>query len=805
MLRNYFHSAWRNLSRNTGYSLINITGLTLGLTAVLLIALFVWDEKQYDVFVPASGSVFRLCTERSAEDGKSNNAVTPPMFATVIGREFPEAEQVARIMQIQSKGLFEKNDKSIYEGNGIMADPAFFAVFPLALKYGSTVKALDDPAAIILSEQLAERYFGTADPTGKEIMVNKHMYHIKAVLKNTDGRFHLPLSYIVTVPYSFMPMDSWRWQQFYTYVKLKPGSTIALLQKKLARYTQQKVDPITKPAGFTYHPFFQPLQKIHLYSADFKFDMAIRGNIAYVNGLTITGIFILLIACFNFINLSTAASLKRAKEVGVRKSAGAGRWQLVAQFISETMLVVILSLFIAISLTLLILPVSNTFTGKAIPLTILLKPVSLLLLTGLGIIITALVGFYPALVLSGYQPAKVLKGNFAASHSNNKTGWLRESLVVLQFALSGLLIISAITVYQQVDYLHHKNLGFNKDQLLFFPMRGDKMRKQYTDFKNELQQVAGVQSVSTGYGFPGDLVAGDEVLVPNGGSFKTFPATQLAVDEDYIRTLGLQLTAGRNFLPNSQPDKDHAFIINETAVKELGFGSPAAAIGQTLLWHVWISGQPDSLKKGQVIGVVKDFHYKSLYDKVTTAVLQLYPPAYSRVAIKIQSDKSISGIHAIQQIWNSYSPGYPIEYKFLDENFEQMYKAEDKLKVLLGLFTAIAVFIGCLGLFGLAAYTAARKTKEIGIRKVLGASINSIVVLLSKDFIRLVIIALLIASPVAWYCMNRWLQDFAYKVTITVWVFAGAGIAAILIALLTISLQAIKAAIANPVKSLRSE
>jgi len=807
MFKNYFKIAIRNLVRHKGFSFINIAGLTLGITAVLLIGLFVWDEKQYDHFIPEADRVYRIYNESTRTESISNVAATPPMFVTTIQQEYPEVEQTLRIVQLQSKGLFEKTDKKIYEEKGILAEPSFFHIFPLQLKYGSVEKALDDPHSIVISEQVSERYFGGTDPVGQTLSYNKEIFQVKAVLKNDRSRFHLAINYILPMAAANLPADrmqSWRWQQFYTYVKLKKTADIHLLQSKFQQFIKQKVHPITKEAGFTYLPVFQSLQKIHLYSAGFKFDMALTGNITYVNALTIIGIFILLIACFNFINLSTAKSVSRAKEVGVRKSIGASRKQLIMQFIGETMLLALISVILSVICTLLLIPSFNQFTGKALGLSVLLNPVTILLLT-IGTLLTGVIaGSYPAIVLSGFQPVKVLKGILTEANAG-QMHWLRRGLVVVQFAISGLLIISAIIVYQQVSYLHNKDIGFNKEELLFFPMRGKKMNADYTNFKTELLKAPGVRNVSLGYGFPGDLVAGDDIIVPQNGVPKTFPATQLMVDADYLKTFGVQLIAGRDFLQNSKPDEDEAFIINETAVKELGFGNPQKAIGQLLMWNVWFSSKADSLKKGHVIGVVKDFNYKSLYDKVSTAILQVYPPAYSRVAVKVNTAAISGSIQHIKEVWGRYSPDYPVEYKFLDENFEQMYKAEDKLKVLLSLFTGIAIFVGCLGLFGLAAYTAERKTKEIGIRKVLGASVSSIVALLSKDFLALVLIAFIIASPVAWYLMHKWLQDFAYRINIGIWVFVLAAVIALCIAMLTISIQAIKAAMANPIKSLRTE
>jgi putative ABC transport system permease protein len=794
------------MARHRGFSFINIGGLTLGLTACLLIGLFVRDERQFDTFVPEGDRIYRIYNERTNNEGTENVAGTPPMYNTTLKQEYAEIDQTVRIMKLQSKDLFAVGEQKIYEEGGIAPDSTFFQVFPLAFLHGTAAKALDDPASIVLSEEMAVRYFGKENPVGKEIQRNGQAFQVKGVFKS-DPKFHLPITYIIPISAIQIPrkrMESWGWQQFYSYVKVKEGADITQVQAKFGEYVRQKVDPITKEGGMSYRPIFQPLHRIHLYSADFKFDLlAIRGNITYVNALTIIALFILLIACFNFVNLAIAQSLQRAKEVGVRKAIGASRQQLMGQYITETVLLTFISITLAVGLTFLTLPWLNRFTEKHITFDLFTNPLLLLILLVLTVGIGVLAGFYPALVLSGFQPVKVLKGTLVSDATPGRVPWLRNGLVVVQFALSVLLIISAIVVLRQVDYLHNKDLGLNKDQIMFFPMRGEQLFANHQTFKNELLRSPGVASVSIGYGFPGDMFAGDQIIVPKEGEQTSQHATHLLVDFDYIKTLGLQLVAGRDFSEKMKTDPDQAFIINETAVKELGLGTPEKALGKTLHWPTWQN--QDSLKKGQIIGVVKDFNYKSLYDKVETAVIHIYPDAYWKVAVKMRSADITSTVQDVQSVWNKFSPDYPIEYTFLDENFEQMYKAEDKLKSLLGLFTAMTIFVACLGLFGLAAYTAERRKKEIGIRKVLGASVQGIVVLLSKDFVKLVIISLLIASPVAWYFMNQWLEGFAYRVDMNLWVFALAGLLAVLIALITVSFQAIKAGMSNPVKSLRTE
>lgn len=805
---NFLKTAFRNIAKHKGFSFINIAGLTLGLTACILIGLFVWDENQYDKFIPGGEQVYRVYSRYTNNEGTNNMAVASPMFATTLQQDFPEVQQTARVMMTAPyKMLIEAGKTKLYEESGFYVDSTFFEVFPLVFKNGTPANALDDPSSIVISGEMAERFFGDADPVGKQMLMDKQPLLVKGVFEK-NPKFHLQFNFLRPISCMGLPqarMQSWGWHQFFNYVKVKKGTNLQALQTKFQAEVKQKSAPSAANAQTTDVPLFQPLRDIHLYSSDFKFDMAQRGNITYVRALTIIAAFILLIACFNFVNLATAKSLQRGKEVGIRKAVGAGRKQLMLQFIGETIVLSCISIVLAVALASLLLPWLNQFTGKQITLALFANPVVILLFIALAFVVGVLAGFYPALVLSGFRPVKVLKGSSAGDDRAGKIPWLRHSLVVIQFSLSVLLIISAIVVFSQVNYLHHKDLGFNKEQIMFFPMRGDNMGKNVEAFKNELLRSKGVSSVSVGYGFPGDAVAGDEIIVNRKGRQVSQSATQLMVDYDYIKTLGLQVIAGRDFSKAMGTDKDHAWIINETAVTQLGFGIPEKAIGQTLSWHPWGARNPDSLKVGKVIGVVKDFNYKSLYDKVETAVMQIFPDAAWKVAVKMKTANISNTLTDVRNAWNKFAPEYPIEYKFLDENFEQMYNAEDKLRSLLWIFTGIAIFVGCLGLFGLAAYTAERRKKEVGIRKVLGASTQGVVLLLSKDFIKLVIVSLIIASPVAWYFMHVWLQDFAYRIDMGWWVFGIAAITALSIAFATVSFQAIKAAVANPVKALRSE
>ncbi|PJJ54925.1 ABC transporter permease [Hymenobacter chitinivorans] len=810
MFKNYLLVAYRNLVRHKGFSFLNIAGLALGLTACLLIGLFVHDELQFDRFVPAADRIYRVYTQQTKTETPEIFSSVSPMFATSLKQEFPEVEQTMRILMTGSSlNLLEVGEKKIYVEDGIIADSTFFSIFQLPFKYGSAAGALDGTTSVVLAEDVARTFFGDVNPVGQELKINKSTLVVKGVLQNGLDKFHRKVNYILPMAAAQLPkprMSNWGWQQFYTYVKLRPGADARQTQAKLQRYLVEKVQPtLSEKDKLTAVPYLQPLREVHLYSASFKYDSAIKGNITYVKALALIAGFILLIAGFNFVNLATAKSMQRAKEVGIRKTIGASQQQLMLQFLSETVLLTLASVVLAAVLTSLLLPSLNAFTGKTMTFDVLRNPALLGGLALLTVVVGLVAGFYPALVLSSFQPVKVLKSAVVTDGIFGRVQWLRHGLIVVQFALSVFLIVCALVVFRQVSYLHNKDLGFNREQIMFFPMRGENMTKHYETFKHELQQVPGVAAVSIGYGFPGDQVAGDGLQVPTNGEMKEHSVTQLMVDYDYIKTLGLQLVAGRDFSRALSTDQDHGFILNETAVREFGFGSPQQALGQKVQWPVWNEKNPDSLKVGQIIGVVKDFHYKSLYDRLEPAVLQIFPPAYWKVAVKLKADNLGSSLEGVKQVWAKFSPETPIEYRFLDDNFAQLYQAEDKLQTLLFSFTGVAIFVGCLGLFGLATYAAERRKKEIGIRKVLGADVLTIVGLLSREFLLLVGVAAVIAFPLAWLALSRWLQDFAYRISIPWWAFGAAGLLAAAVAFLTVSYQALKAATTNPIRNLRAD
>lgn len=806
MFRNYLKTALRNLWRYKGFSLINIASLTIGIVGCLVIGVFVWDELKYDKWVPDGKNIYRLYEDRLDNGSSSLAAVTAPAYATFLQRNYPEVDTTLRILMSSDKFLLEVGEKKAYENKGWFAEPSFFAFFPIKFIAGDPASALTSPSSLVISQELAKKYFGDQDAVGKTMKLEKEDYTVRGVFAPLPAHFHLDFNYLISLSSAGIKperMEKWTWSQFYTYVKLKPGADYRQLEQKFQAHIKKEIYPTLTQDGSSFLPLFQPLDKIHLHSSAFVYDNAVRGNASYVKGLSIIALFVLVIACFNFVNLATARSFRRAKEIGVRKVIGAERKQLIFQFIGETALMAMFSALLAFGITVLVLPALNRFTGKSISFDVLVNPGAILLLPAGAIFLGIVAGIYPALVLSGFKPIRVLKANIV-SGKHASAGLLRQGLVVIQFAMSALLIVSATIVFRQIRFLNNKDLGFNKEQVITFSAKGD-VEKNIETFKEQLRANPRIVSVTSGYGLPGDQFATDGILVPTRNGNKDHSATHFMGDYDYVKTLGLRIIAGRDFSRNMATDKEEAFIINETGAKELGFGSPEQAIGKDLYWPKWHKDSLNPLKKGKVIGVVSDFHYKSLHEKVSTSVIHIYDSALFKVAVRISSSDVKSSIGFITATWNKFSPGYPIDYSFMDESYDRMYKSEEKLGSLLWIFIVMAVVVGCMGLFALAALSAQQRRKEIGIRKVLGAGVGSIVTLLSKSFVKLVLLASLLAFPIAWWAMNKWLEDFSYRVQISWWIFVAAAVIALVIALLTVGFQAIKAAIANPVKSLRSE
>jgi putative ABC transport system permease protein len=803
MIRNYLKIAVRNLLRNKGFSFINIAGLTIGIIGCLSIGLFVWDEWKFDKNISGGENIYRLYTETNKDNTSTRMVVVAPAYSTFLQQQYPEIDTTARILMSPDRFLLEAGTQKNYEAKGWFAESSLLQVFPLPLEKGSVAGILDVRYTVVLTSELAKTYFGNENPVNKTIKINTIDYTVKGVLAPLPDHFHLDFHFLMSLPSADIPparMERWTWNQFYTYVKVKPGTDILHVQNKLQAHVRSLA---TNGESTVMIPFFQRLHDIHLKSADFVYDNAIRGNETYVNALMIVALFVLVIACFNFINLATAVSFRRAREIGVRKVVGAGRRQLVFQFLGETVVLSFIAMIIAIAALFMIIPALNAFTGKHIAFNPFADPLLGLLLLGSSVLIGILAGIYPALILSGFKPVKVLK---SIQLSGSGTPWLRQSLVVVQFVLSSLLIISTIVVFRQTRYLNNKDLGFSKEQLIYFQAQGNIAGTGLESFKTELKRSPNILAVTSGYGLPGDQFAGDGVILPGKNEGKDFSVSMFLGDYEYVKTLGLQLIAGRDFSKDMATDVREAFIINETAVKEFGFESPEKAIGQPIHWNEWQPADTlNPIKKGKVIGVVKDFHYKSLHEKVTATVIHIAPQELYKIAVKVKESDMQNTLAYIHAIWNRFSPEFPLDYKFMDETYGNMYMTEQKLSDLLWIFAALAIAVGCMGLFGLAAFSVQQRIKEIGIRKVLGATAFNIMGLLSINFVLLVFIASVIAIPVAWWAMSSWLDDFPYRITLSWWVFVLATVTALAIALITVSFQSVRAATSNPVKSLRTE
>ena len=678
MFKNNFKLAWRNLIRNKTTSFIHISGLTIGLTGCLLIGLFVSDELKYDDFHSNGDRTYRIFTMRGGADGGSEWASTSPAFGQTLKEVFPEIEKTLCLFQMRGKQLFTNGDIQFLEEKGLFAEPSIFELFHLPLLHGDPGSALRDINSIVLGQAMAKKYFGDENPVGKSILVNNSERKITGVLGTIPTHFHLKFNFLVSFEnmianVSTKRINSWTWQDSYNYIQFHPDTDIDRFATKLTAFVEKNAHPETKENGFYYYPHLQNLEDIYLHSPQFRNDIAVRGSYQYVVSLSIVAIFLLFVACINFVNLTTAKAIRRAKEVGIRKTAGAKRSQLIFQFIGEASIVVTLAVFMAALLTDFLLPALNAFTEKALVFDWYHDPQILSILIGVSFLTALLAGAYPAFVLSGFRPVDALKGSKFNVRSHVQ--WLRKGLVTLQFTLSIILIISVAIIYQQVNFLGQKEMGFNKEQLLHFPMK----KTLYNNFettKTEFLKIPGVTSASTCFGIPGDIVAGDDIIVP-GENRKSLPARIFAIDHEYIETMGMDIIAGRDFSKAMKTDSAEAFIVNETALKTLAIAnSPEEAIGKPLEWVGW--DKEKTIKKGNVIGVVKDFHYNSLHEEVQTSILHIYPDAYWKMALRLDTKDLNQTIAGIEKTWDSFDTGYPIDYQFVEEGFGAMYKAEQK-------------------------------------------------------------------------------------------------------------------------------
>jgi len=814
MLKNYLLIALRNFKNNKLFSFINVFGLAVGFTCCMLISIYLRHELSFDKHHKNIRQLYQVGTVFNMEGNEEISASSPVPLAPAIKKEFPEVQEFARLLPtfLDDKTLLryasDDQNKSFYETKGFLADSTFFNLFTYHFVQGNPAKALLEPNSIVLNEEIARKFFG------KEPAINK-MVHVSS---NTAGDLDFKVTGVfrpATEPSHidarfFMSLNSGRWGEymrrttdmasnnmFFSYLLMKSQSDVTQFNSKLPAFVEKYMKADLVAAGFSKKQFIQPVADLHLYTKA-QANVTPNGSVIYLYILVSIAFFTLLIACINFMNLATSRSVKRAAEVGVRKVLGAEKSALIRQFLGEALLHAFIAFVLAIVMVKILIPFFSTISGRQLSFDFSKQwP----LITGfllLAFLAGLISGSYPAFYLSSFQPIKVLKGKFSNSLGVVS---LRKVLVVFQFTISIALIIASVVIGKQMNYIMTKNLGFTEKQQIVIPLRGDNARSIYQNLKNEVKKNPMVLSAGGSYYYPGIFNPSDMNFYQEGKTVKeAYNLKMNYVDVDFLQTLDIKTVAGRLFSEKFPADTNRRLIINEEATRKFGF-KPAEAIGKPLFFD-W----KGETMRYEIVGVVKDFHFESLQQSIKPFAFQLTPtPEYSYLIVHSNTSEVKKLLSSINTAWEKLNPNEPFEYSFLDQDFQKNYEAQQRLSGMVGYFTIIAIVICCLGLFGLASFSAEQRTKEIGIRKVLGSTVIGIVGLLSKDFMKLVLISNLMALPIAWYVMHKWLQEFAYRTTLDWWLFVIAGITAFTIALATVSYQAVKAGISNPVRSLRTE
>lgn len=805
MLQSYFKSAWRNLLRDRQYTIINILGLAIGIACFLLILLNIQDELSFDQHHVHKDRIVRVVANITNEEGEiSEFAHTNAPLGPFLANEYPFVEKMMRLYREESQFNAHLHSEQQYiEDQFFFADSTFFDLFSYEFLEGQATKVLTDPFTIVLTQSTAEKYFGDQPALGQILTYRgdeeSFEFTVSGVVADPIHNTHFNFDLIA----SFKSLDrimpwynNWWHPPMYTYLLLHKVEDIEKLHTELAQIPG-KISNETVARERTFKA--QALTDIHLKSHR-ENELAVNGNINQVYLFSLIAFFILLIACINFMNLSTAASISRAKEIGVRKTFGAKQFQLVQQFLGESFMLTAIAFGIALLMVELVLPYFNLFVGKSLTSSYFqywkTGVMLLCLFSGIGI----LAGLYPAFFLSSFRPVNVLKGS--RLRLGGGTIALRRGLVIFQFIISSGLIIATLIMYDQINYMQHHNLGFQKDQIITIPLRDQDDQINNEALKEIWLKRPEVISVAASSGVPTTEGLYNFNVKPKKAANDSLEMLTLTVDHDFAKTYGLEFVAGRDFSLDHQTDSQEALILNESAVKKIGWADP---IGQEILVSYYLDNEEQ--KKGRVIGVVKDFHYHSLRQEVKPIVMHILSKTYYNnfLSIKLTGENISATLGKLEDDWKKFNPDRPFEFSFLDETFAQLYRKEARLNTLFLIFAIISIFIACLGLFALASLTCEQRTKEIGIRKVLGASTTHIVWLVSNQFTRLVLIAFIIAVPISWYAIHRWLENFAYQTEVKPGIFLLAGVLAILITLLTISFHTLRLAIINPAKSLRYE
>lgn len=790
MLRNYLKTVVRHLLKNRTTTFINILGLAVGLACCLLILLFVNDELQYDQYHAKSDRIYRVVKDFVDSDGsRLPDATTPPALAPAMVSELPEVENAVRIFpNWGDQMLVKQDDQQFYESTYCLVDSSMFEIFDFTVIEGTLEGALHHADQLIITEKMARKYFGDQPAVGQTLEIGEDIHTISAVVENMPDNSHFHFDFFFPLSLIENLDENWGWYNYYTYVLLKENASITSLEPKLQNLYESHVEEGTNIF------YTQALTDIHL-NSQLKWELEANGSMRYVYLFISIALFVLIIACLNYINLATARSAPRAKEVGIRKVAGARRQALITQFLTESIFTVFLASLFAVVLVEILLPFFNQIVDKDL---VFIAPQNVGLLAGVlatTIIVGGLSGLYPAFFLSSFQPVKVIKG-FKAS---GKAFWgLRQGLVVFQFAIAIALIAGVFVVVQQLDYIQNKDLGFDKEQLLIIENTGSLNSKQAT--KDQLVTAGAVQQVGASSGILGGLNWTRPLVAkgqpPEDGILVNYAFT----DFDYLETLGLDFVEGRGFSRSFPGDTLDAIVINETAAKTIGLEPPY--VGKEVIWDQ--IGE-DTLVFRRVVGVTADFHFTSMREAIKPYAFVLNEEATTNFCLKMQTENYSLAMNEIEGIWNKMAPNRPLEYFFVDEQFDKLHQADQNFQRIFSYFTFLAILIACLGLFALVTFAIERRVKEIGIRKILGASLPQIVLLLSRDFLYLILLALCLAVPVAWWSMERWLENFAYRIEINAWFFVATAAVALLIAFLPILYQSVRAALANPVKALRYE
>ncbi|NIM15333.1 MAG: FtsX-like permease family protein [Candidatus Aminicenantes bacterium] len=788
MFKNYFKIAFRNIKNYKGYSFINILGLAVGMACCMLLLLWVQDEMSFDKFHEKAENIYRVELDLPRSNGTSHTRLTSYPLGGAIQENIPEVKYAARLANIRGL-MIRYGDKTFIEDEIRAVDPSFLQIFTFPLISGNPKTALNQTYSILITEELAVKYFGTDDPLGKIMTVNNNYdFTVTGVMKNVPE--NSTITFNILVPLEFLKdlgeyYDFWRSLNCHTWVELYPNSQTAPVNKKIAALLERNSPSTASPWVFS----LMPITDINLYGFANAFTQ-VRGNIQSVYIFSGLACLVLIIACINFMNLSTARSSKRALEVGLKKVVGARRSQIIAQFFGESILTTLIAFLFSLILFWIILPIFNDLSAKDFTFHSILNLNFIMSFLGITLITGFLSGSYPALYLSSFQPVKVLAGRSRSGTENER---FRKFLVVIQFCLSIIAIVGTMVVYQQLEYMRNKNLGYDKEQLIYLPLRGD-TRHSYSVFKDQLLRdsriigITGARQRPTAFG---SKIGGVDWEGKDPDSQVSLGYT--SVDFDFVETMKIDLKEGRAFLKSRATDTSNAFLVNEEVANLMGGNS---VIGKRLS-ALGIDGR--------IIGVMKNFHYQSVKNPIEPFILLVRPEQVEYAIVRLQKGDLPSSLNVVKSTWLNLFPAYPFEYSFIDDDFAKVFQADQRMGAILKYATIITIFIACLGLFGLAAFIVEKRTKEIGIRKTLGATVSGITIMLTKEFVKWVMMANMIALPIAYVLMNQWLQDYAYPITMDWWIFFLAFFISIIIAILTVSYQSVRVALTNPVNSLKYE